>query len=175
MRMILAGLMVSASALGVHDLLGDEASTSPAPKPEIEKRIILNNDVAPPGEFVSEIVPIKYAKASEIALVLKSLGSGEVTPIALPRNKVGNILSNARNNLSESFKKQTGSRQFGRDLSNGGQDNIIADERTICAGQVKTGATTVFVSKLTGSGNPRSDQRKLPMRGKGESFPLVRL
>src|SRR3974390_3031588 len=33
-------------------------------------------DVAIPSEFVSEVIPIKYAKASEIASALNSLSSG---------------------------------------------------------------------------------------------------
>lgn len=69
-------------------------------------------DIMVPGEFVSEVIPIKYAKASEIADALNSLsGGGGTTSIGRStgstRSAVGNTMGTTRQGVGGSTLGQT--------------------------------------------------------------------
>jgi type II secretory pathway component GspD/PulD (secretin) len=99
-------------------------------------------DVPEPAQFVSEIIPIKYEKASDIAAALTRMttnsvgaavalgGPNEAVPPGTPASTNANATSNACNVLDQRIQHILRAAAAFGEIQNIGQSRIISDERT---------------------------------------------
>jgi general secretion pathway protein D len=99
-------------------------------------------DVPEPSQHISEVIPIEFAKASEIAAALSWMtansvgtnalmgGPSKTSPPGTPLNTNPNATSNAWNILDQSTRDILRAAVASGEFQNMGQSRIISDERT---------------------------------------------
>ena len=92
-------------------------------------------DASESSQFISEVIPINYAKASDIAAALNRMttaggSQSKATPLGTPTNTYANAASNARNDFDQRIQNILLRAVASGEIQYIGQSRITSDERT---------------------------------------------